>query len=548
MKIVILSNVNLDLLNKALSKHHEVYEQEGFGLWIQNLINPSNEFKNFSADLIYVVLDGNALIEDSSNKEDAEIELSNKFKYLKKISENFPSASVFISNIDICQKQIIPGDIIRKDSTLMNFWEDKLSQLIINNSNVHLFNIKNIIETIGRKNFYSDKMWYLGSIPYSMKAITALCDKINDSAMRHINTRKKVLVVDLDNTLWGGVLGEDGIEGIKLSRNLIGAAYRDTQKRIKELAEMGVLLAIASKNNEDVVIEALDKHPQMILRSDDFIAISANWNPKEKNIAEIANTLNLGLNSFVFLDDNPVEREAVRQALPDVAVVEFPKDISNLPKTIQKIANEHFFTYNLTNEDKNKTKQYKQEVSRQVALNNSDSIEGYLKSLNIEIIINKMDKTQIERVSQLTKKTNQFNITTRRYTVENIIEFISQENNNIYVGNVTDKYGDSGLVFIVMITINKDVASIENLLMSCRVMGRYIEDSIIDSIERKLEKIGIKRVNAKYITTSKNKPVENLMDRLDYELISNNREEKVYQRILTENCSKRKVLFEPKWR
>jgi len=391
-------------------------------------------------------------------------------------------------------------------------------------------------------------MWYMGSIPYSMKGISRIKENIENIINNQSNIRKKVLLLDLDNTLWGGVIGEDGIEGIQLSRSLIGAAYRDSQLRIKELAESGILLAIVSKNNEEDVLNVLREHPQMVLKEDDFVAIYANWDNKANNIINLANKLNLGLDSFVFLDDNPVEREAVRLALPEVTVVEFPKDISNLPSTIEKIARDYFYAARLTKEDIMKTEQYQQEAKRRSALESAATIEDYLVSLQIEVVLGEMQESQIERVAQLTQKTNQFNILTRRYTTEQLIEYKSNENNHIYVANVSDKYGDSGLVFVLMISKSEDIAQIDNLLMSCRVMGRYIEDSIIDSVERKLMQDGVKEIRAKYIPTAKNKPVENLLERLGYKVTKNDNNIKSYRRRLTEDCPQRKVIFEAIWR
>lgn len=546
-RIAILSNVNLEILNQDLLKKYHVFKQDGYGQWIQYAID-DEKISSFNPDIIFLILDGFALLEGVTDNSDIELELHNIFAYIERLALSHASIPVYVSNIDIPPRRIIEGDSLRPEHITMNMWENKLREHILNNKNLHIFHLRTMIENVGRNNFYSDKMWYMGSIPYSMKGISCIKENIENIINNQSNIRKKVLLLDLDNTLWGGVIGEDGIEGIQLSRSLIGAAYRDSQLRIKELAESGILLAIVSKNNEEDVLNVLREHPQMVLKEDDFVAIYANWDNKANNIINLANKLNLGLDSFVFLDDNPVEREAVRLALPEVTVVEFPKDISNLPSTIEKIARDYFYAARLTKEDIMKTEQYQQEAKRRSALESAATIEDYLVSLQIEVVLGEMQESQIERVAQLTQKTNQFNILTRRYTTEQLIEYKSNENNHIYVANVSDKYGDSGLVFVLMISKSEDIAQIDNLLMSCRVMGRYIEDSIIDSVERKLMQDGVKEIRAKYIPTAKNKPVENLLERLGYKVTKNDNNIKSYRRRLTEDCPQRKVIFEAIWR
>jgi FkbH-like protein len=546
-RIAILSNVNLEILNQDLLKKYHVFKQDGYGQWIQYAID-DKKISSFNPDIIFLILDGFALLEGVTDNSDIELELHNIFAYIERLALSHASIPVYVSNIDIPPRRIIEGDSLRPEHITMNMWENKLREHILNNKNLHIFHLRTMIENVGRNNFYSDKMWYMGSIPYSMKGISCIKENIENIINNQSNIRKKVLLLDLDNTLWGGVIGEDGIEGIQLSRSLIGAAYRDSQLRIKELAESGILLAIVSKNNEEDVLNVLREHPQMVLKEDDFVAIYANWDNKANNIINLANKLNLGLDSFVFLDDNPVEREAVRLALPEVTVVEFPKDISNLPSTIEKIARDYFYAARLTKEDIMKTEQYQQEAKRRSALESAATIEDYLVSLQIEVVLGEMQESQIERVAQLTQKTNQFNILTRRYTTEQLIEYKSNENNHIYVANVSDKYGDSGLVFVLMISKSEDIAQIDNLLMSCRVMGRYIEDSIIDSVERKLMQDGVKEIRAKYIPTAKNKPVENLLERLGYKVTKNDNNIKSYRRRLTEDCPQRKVIFEAIWR
>jgi len=543
MRLAILSNVNLDMLNQYLSKEFEVFQAQGYGQWIQETITPSRELSNFNPDVFFILLDGYSLLEGFDARAKAEKELLGVVKHINNLASLHPTSKIFASNIDIVSKRITEGDRLRIENHYMNYWEDELFQCMQKQSNLHLFDLRVLIENIGRRNFYSDKMWYMGSIPYSIEGLKSLAEAVDHKIKLHIMTRKKVLVLDLDNTLWGGVLGEDGMEGIEIATSLLGAAYRDAQLRIKEIADTGILLAIVSKNNEEDVYNVLSNHPQMVLKRDDFVAICANWESKAENIVSIAKKLNLGLDSFVFLDDNPVERKAVKLGLPDVSVIEFPKDVSKLPHVIQEAFYRHFYITRLTDEDLSKTEQYQQEIKRQFVLDNSISMEEYLSSLQIEIVLETMRSEQLERVAQLTQKTNQFNLLTTRYSKEQLNEYNAENNNHIFVATVSDRYGSSGLVFVLMASIDGAQAQIDNLLMSCRVMGRHIEDTVMTALEKKLKQAGIKKIKARFIPTERNKPAMNLLERMDYKLIKkNNNGVKDYIRDLDDECPQRKNI------
>ncbi len=542
MRVALFSNVNLDIVLNDLAKTHEVFRQEGYGQWIQESIDPSGKLRAFNPECIFLIFDGHAIIDSTQELQNHKQELSNVLEYSKGFLNQFPLAQVFISNIDVRPLQISCGDVLPYEHTLLKFWEDGLSELLAN-SNMHLFQLRSMIEEFGRKNFYSDKMWYLGSIPYSVKGLAQIADHINETIkIYNFGSRKKVLVVDLDNTLWGGVVGEDGIFGITLSNSGTGAIYRDTQKRIKEIKNLGVLLAISSKSDMSDVLTVLDKHPHMLLKQDDFVDILANWDSKASNIKKMAEKIKLGLDSFVFLDDNPIERETIRIELPEVAVVDFPESVSNLPFAISKMARDYFFIPKLTTEDVQKTKQYQDNAMRQEMQSASTSIEGYLLSLDIKIKLFRMTEEQTERVAQLTQKTNQFNLLTTRFTIEELNSYSAIGENYVFVASVSDKFGDNGLVFVLMISVVNATATIDNLLMSCRVMGRQIEYAVLAKIEDFLKSKGVSEIYAKYIKTEKNTPVQNLMEQVGYELIDKDNYCKRYKRNFM-NCTTNQTLL-----
>lgn len=373
----------------------------------------------------------------------------------------------------------------------------------------------------------------MGSIPYDMKALHLLAEEMRQVMARLARVPKKVLVLDLDNTLWGGVIGEDGPEGIVLDSAHEGAIYQDTQKQIKKMQQQGVLLAIASKNNSEDVQSAFRENPHMILKESDFSAICADWNPKPVNIGKIAEELNLGLDSFVFVDDNEAEREAMRIQQPEVTVVDFPTDLTTLPAVMAEVYENYFFTWHLTDEDKAKTMQYQQERERRKERESAVSYEDYLRSLQTTIRLAPVNDNTRERAVQLMNKTNQFNTCTLRMDELALEHYLGEEGGHLLMAEVSDKYGNSGWVSEFLYHQDGDTAVIDNFLMSCRVMGRKVEDAILDAVLKKLQADGITRVTAAYKKTAKNKPVEALWEHLGFTQVSGDEEQKQYERKLT---------------
>lgn len=519
LKLAILSNVNLDMLCGELAKSHEVFKAEGYGGWISYALKSNEELEGFSPKLILLMLDGNALLETCDTFSDGVDEIDRCFAYIAKLRENYPYSTVAISNIDICPNRIRPSSAEKLELMWEAEWSSRLSA-IAKKEHIIPFDLKAVIEHEGRKSFYSEKLWYTGSIPYGIKSLKPLTAAIDLLTKQISGVRKKVLVLDLDNTLWGGVAGEDGANGITLSQSLIGAAYRDAQKRIKEIGKTGVLLAIASKNNPEDALAVFSDNPHMILHESDFVSMKLNWEPKYLNIAAMARELNLGLDSFVFLDDNAVERESVRANLPEVTVPDFVSDIAMLPKLIEDIYNKYFYISDMTEEDGKKTEQYRTEAQRHIAMENAASMDDYLLSLEIKTVLCRAAPEQYERTVQLMNKTNQFNTNTLRMDMPEFMRYIADEDNEAFVANVSDRYGDSGLVSVLLTHKSGDTLRIENMLMSCRVMGRQIENGIIRALADYASRQGVRKIEASYVPTAKNKPVCELWDSMGFKLIS----------------------------
>lgn len=520
MKIAVLANTNLDYLISNLNENHEVFQPDGFGVWGQELVNQTSKMYQFTPQVVFTFLDGKELIRGCHNLN----EKINVLKECNNIIENsvkkHDDIIFFFSNIDIPLKEIKSLKKERDERLLENHWANLLFQINQKFSNFYIFDLKLLVEIHGRKNIYSEKLWYLGGMKYSMEAVTFFTNEIN-KLLNSINGKnKKCLILDLDNTLWGGVIGEDGIDGIELAEFKEGARFKDFQKRIKELKELGIILAIVSKNNYEDAIEVLENHKHMILKKSDFVALKINWNHKVQNIKELVKELNLGSDSFIFIDDNPFERESVASALPNIVVPEFPKDTSLLENWIIQLYKDYFLSLKTTQEDKQKTKMYKQNIDRKTALQSVASLDDFLKTLKTKIKISKISPEDVSRVSQLTQKTNQFNLTSRRYTEKKIKKFMDSNLYDIYVASVIDKFGDNGMVSVIILNkIDAKTYEIDTFLMSCRIMERKIEEQILDYIEERLISDGCVYLKSSFIPTQKNKPTETFFERMKYSLM-----------------------------
>ena len=534
MRISVLSNVNLDMLSGLLKKEHEIFQTEGYGGWITYALKPDARLLAFAPECILLLLEGNELLGSCASWEAVKEQLAQTEVYVKKLAEHYPGSHLFVSTIDVRQERIRERDGADFSLRAAAAWDEMVTGLAEENDGIHRLELRDFIENYGRKSFYSEKFWYMGSIPYEMKALHALAGEIGRTISKLKAVRKKVLVLDLDNTLWGGVLGEDGIEGICLDAAHQGAIYRDAQREIKKMQTQGVLLAIASKNNSEDVRAVLREHPHMILREDDFAAIYADWNPKWDNVRRMAEELNLGLDAFVFVDDNEAEREGMKIHAPQVAVVDFPSDITRLADCMREVYEKYFWSFRLTREDMEKTVQYRQEKLRRSEQQAAASYEEYLKSLQINIRLAEVTEETKARAVQLMNKTNQFNVCTLRMDELQLERYQREQNGRLLMAEVSDKYGSSGWVAEFFYHIDKTTAVVDNFLMSCRVMGRCIEDAIVEEILRKLFTQGVTDVRAFYHKTAKNQPVEHLWDALGFVCVSEGENAKEYALTLEE--------------
>jgi len=326
--------------------------------------------------------------------------------------------------------------------------------------------------------------------------------------------RKKCLVLDLDNTLWGGILGEDGVTGISMSGDYPGKAFHYWQEGLKELQQQGIMLAICSKNNAEDVEEIWEKRTDMVLKKDDFVAARINWQDKATNLQELATELNIGLDSFVFVDDSPTERELIRQTFPMVSVPDFPTQPYNLSILYGDLVQRYFGIYAITAEDRAKTQQYALNAQRAQAQASFGNYEDFLRSLEMRLIVEPINDMTIVRAAQMMQKTNQFNLTTQRYTEEDIRNIIAQ-GGKAWTLSVADRFGDNGITGLLI--LNKK-GTIDTMLMSCRVLGKGIEEAFVKYVLTELKLKGMSVVVGKYIPSAKNAQVKDFWKKMGFVL------------------------------
>lgn len=384
------------------------------------------------------------------------------------------------------------------------------------------FNLNNEFCRFGYDILFDYRNYYLSKNILSYKGLKVVSDIIDRILTKNQIRNAKLLILDLDNTLWGGVVGEDGIKKIQLGQDGIGEAFVEFQKKIKELNKKGLLLAISSKNNYKDAIEVINKHKSMVLKKDDFASIKINWNEKFDNIKEIAKDLSLGMDSFIFWDDNPIERDKVKKFCPRVHVIDPPEDVSDWLNYFEDI--DFLHKIKSTSEDKNKSNQYKIRAKFVDDLkNNKNTLDDLISKLNIKIKFLKINDSNIDRSQQLCEKTNQFNLTTKRYNAKQINNFSKSKNNICNLVSITDIYGDHGIIAFYNVILNKDHAKLDLFLMSCRILGRKLENSIIDYIIETLKKRNIKKFYAEFIPTNKNDLCKDFLKNYGFRFLKKNK-------------------------
>lgn len=514
--LYLLSNVNTDIIKQVLEKDFIVFSPYGYGAWESEIQNSESPLNKGCYENLFVCIEANDIIRKFFDKKASQKALDNCLSLIEKLLITKAESKVWISTIDLVIRRCRNCKENSFERELEFYWLNRIKTFQEQYNNAFLIDIKEGIENLGRKNFYSEKMWYAGSIPYSLKGTNYITQKLKNSIKRTQKAELKCLAVDFDGTLYGGIIGEDGVNNLLLSEHGKGEIYYNLQLQIKRLIENGIILIGLTKNNSQDINEVFS-HPHMVLKRDDFVILKSDWNKKSDNLKEAVLELNIGLDSVAFLDDNPIERDLMRNEIPDVSIINFPSAIIDLEKDFIAFANKHFNKVSLTHEDFEKTKMYKEEGLRIKAKNDFVSFKDYIDSLEIIIDFHEAGANDIIRISQLFMKTNQFNLTGKRYnTIQ--IENEQKKGTNFFVVSVKDKYGDYGTVSAIAVSIQEKSASMLNFVMSCRVMGRTVEYKIMDILKTWLRSKGIILLNGEYIKTSKNAPVHDFLEHCGFNI------------------------------
>lgn len=381
-----------------------------------------------------------------------------------------------------------------------------------------LFDVAQLADTVGLAEWFNPKLWHMAKIPFANQFVPLYAEHLCRIIAAMRGKSRRCLILDLDNTLWGGVIGDDGLEGIVIGQgNATGEAYLEVQRAARALRARGVVLAVSSKNTDDVARKPFREHPDMLLREEHIAVFQANWSDKATNISSIASELSLGLDSMVFLDDNPVERALIRQTLPQVAVPELPDDPSLFARTL--LAAGYFESINFSSEDRHRADFYQENARRATLKDQTCDLNAYLLSLEMQMQIQPFDQTGRARITQLIAKSNQFNLTTRRYS-ESEVAKIEQDAECLAVQvRLRDCFGDNGMICVVICRQQGTDWEIDTWLMSCRVLGRKVERAVLQVLCEQAVIRGIHRLIGVYHPTERNDLVKDHYANLGFALI-----------------------------
>ena len=489
----------------------------GFNTYRQEAMDKTSELYKREPTIIVLAVDAWSLLDQnflsnyprmSSKSRSVEMkDLVNSVTAIAELLEKNSAALVLVNNFIVptfsplgiadSKQKLGFKKFFRRANQLL---EEKLE----GNSDIFVVDLDSIASDFGKSRTVNWNTYYRGSVPFS-EGFTPI---VANEYMRYFGAlkgiTKRCIVLDLDNTLWGGIIGEDGIEGIKLGPTSPGLEYVEFQRALLSLYNRGVILAINSKNNFDDAIKVLREHPHQILKEEHFAALRINWQNKAANIAELAKEINIGLDSVVFIDDSPVEREQIRRTYPEVMVIDLPKNPRLYRTTLENL--DVFDVLSLTKEDLARGAAYVGKRKRNELEQSSTSIEDFLRTLELQVRVNLTDDFDTPRVVQLIGKTNQFNLTTRRYTDAETKTLRDAKESAVYSMTVQDKFGDEGVVGVAIVRTENTSWTVDSFLMSCRVIGRSVETAFLAKIIADAKIAGAKHVIGEHIPTKKNAP------------------------------------------
>jgi len=437
----------------------------------------------------------------------AQERLADFFGLVRRMAERLPATTIFVH--DFFPLAPMPNAVLASASNaslsaLARAANNSLRALAGDCPNVRIVCLEEAFVSLPRASICDPRYYYLAKMRFGRTAMECLADFYARLLRAYLGLRKKCLVLDLDNTLWGGVIGELGPDKIVLSDDGPGKAFQDMQRHLLEYYETGTLLTVCSKNDEALALGAIRDHPAMILRPHHFAAMRINWQDKASNIRELAAELNLGIDSMVFLDDSEHERAEVRRLEPTVTVIDLPKDPSAYPAFVAQLP--YFDALTTTEDDRRRGQMYVEDRQRRELGQQARSLEDFLTGLEIQVTVQRADAMLLPRLAQLTQRTNQFNLTTRRYTDNDLATLSQSPDWRLFGVSTRDRIGDAGIVGGALIHLDRAaaVARIDTLMLSCRILGRGIETAFLAGMLLGLEDTGVATIIAEYIPTDRN--------------------------------------------
>ncbi len=529
-RLGIISNSTTDFLTPSLvataARHGFVLDciQADFGQTVQEAVNPASTLNQAQLDAVLIAIDYRGLPLQTSPGDQAthDATVDACLQYLESIRAGFHANSdafCIIQTIARPAESLTGGFEVALSGTLRHLIDDinrGIAKSIVDSADV-LLDIAGLAETVGLNEWHDPVFWNLAKLPFSNDYLPLYADHVCRTLAAQRAKNRRCLILDLDNTLWGGVIGDDGLEGIVIGQgDARGEAHLEIQKTALALRERGIVLAVSSKNTDAIARQPFRKHPDMLLKEEHIAVFQANWNDKATNISAIAKELSLGLDAMVFLDDNPVERDLVRKILPQVAVPELPNDPALYSRYL--LAAGYFEAVTFSVEDHKRAEFYQKNAQRVALQQQAGDIDAYLKSLAMKISFQPFDDTGRARITQLINKTNQFNLTTKRHTENNVRMMQFSPDYFTLQVRLSDAFGDNGMISVVIChRLDNESWHIETWLMSCRVLGRQVEKAVFQEIVTQARQQGISQLLGSYHPTERNQLVKEHYANLGFE-------------------------------